>query len=279
MLPRQISASLIISFYKNIHALKVILAALELQSFKEFEVIIADDGSPAGITEEIARMRECSPFPLKHTWHEDRGFRKTTILNKAAHESESPYIIFMDGDCIPHRRFIEGHVREREAGAVLAGRRVNLSARLSQKLEAGKVRGGYLGSPRFLGSLLIDGVFGKSNHVEKGLYLSIPFLKRAMNRKDAGVLGCNFSLWKEDFLDINGFDERYLAPAVGEDTDIETRLRWNNIRVKTVKNIAIQYHLHHRQQERMPVNQEIYAEVLRSGKAFTPYGINKTRGA
>jgi hypothetical protein len=74
-------------------------------------------------------------------------------------------------------------------------------------------------------------------------------------------------------LDINGFDERYLAPGIGEDSDISVRLRWNGIKVHSIKTSAIQYHMYHRLLERSAVNDQIYDEVIRQHLPFTPYGI------
>src|SRR5665647_325671 len=103
--------SLIISFYNRIDFLKLIFAGLEQQSFRDFEVIIADDGSRSEIVEEVKLMIGSASFPVKHIWQEDNGWQKNTILNKAIVASEAPYIIFIDGDCIPHRRFIEEHLK------------------------------------------------------------------------------------------------------------------------------------------------------------------------
>jgi hypothetical protein len=90
-----------------------------------------------------------------------------------------------------------------------------------------------------------------------------------------GLLGSNFSVHKEDLEAINGFDERYEAPAVGEDTDIEVRMLWNNMRIRMVKNVAVQYHIHHKKLPRPEKNLEIFEEVKRERKAFTPYGLRQ----
>ena len=99
--------------------------------------------------------------------------------------------------------------------------------------------------------LLEDALFGKSNYVEKGFYLENKFLRKTLNKKYRGLLGCNFSLYKQDILAINGFDERYEAPSIGEDSDIEFRLGLNGVKVKSLNQIAVQYHLYHKLQERV----------------------------
>jgi len=72
--------SLIISFYNKIELLKFIFTALERQTYREFEVIIADDGSKTEGSEEIERIKSDYFFPIKHLWHEDNGWQKKTVI-------------------------------------------------------------------------------------------------------------------------------------------------------------------------------------------------------
>jgi glycosyltransferase involved in cell wall biosynthesis len=266
--------SLVVSFYNKIEYLKLIMAALERQSFSDFEVIIADDGSKPEVVNEIRQIIADSRLNIQHLWHEDVGFRKTKILNEAIRKSRSSYLIFIDGDCIPHWKFIEEHYTNREIGVLLAGRRVYLSEKLSARLSAAKIRSGYL-ERSFLMELLVDGVFGKSSHVIKGFYVTNKKLRVFLNRSMTGVLGSNFSVHKADMEGINGFDERYEAPAVGEDSDIELRLLWNNVKIRMVKNMAVQYHLYHKKLTRTEKNMDIFAVVKKDRRSFTPYGLQR----
>lgn len=267
------AASLIISFYNKIDYLKMILATLENQSFKDFEVIIADDGSKREVVQEIEKLQKYSDLTIHHVWHEDVGFRKTTILNEAIRRSRSEYLIFVDGDCILHPSFIEEHFLNRAKNTILAGRRANLSPALVLLLNPENLRAGIL-TQGFDWKIIWDGIFGKSTHVIKGIYIRNRWLRAFLNRKVTGVLGSNFSVHKADMLAVNGFDERYKSPAVGEDTDLEARLRWYGIEVKMVKNIAVQYHFDHPKLYRASVNEEIFKEVVRLKQFYTPHGIN-----
>jgi GT2 family glycosyltransferase len=89
------------------------------------------------------------------------------------------------------------------------------------------------------------------------------------------MLGSNFSLYKSDLLAVNGFDERYQTAGYGEDSDLEFRLRLNNIRFKTLFNIAVQYHLYHKLLPRLEESIRLYEQAKREKTAFTPYGIEK----
>ena len=268
-----IKATVIAAFYNRLDYLKLVLAGFERQTEKNFELIIADDGSRVDVVKEIDKIILSHLFPIKHVWQEDKGFRKNKILNKAITESESDYLIFIDADCIPHRGFVEGHLSFSQKNISLTGRRVNLSEKVSNKLTEKNVRNGFLEKNFLL--LIKDGLFGKSIDVEKGWYIKNKFLLNCFNRKSRGLLGCNFSAYKEDLIKVNGFDERYEAPSIGEDSDIQYRLELSGVKIKSINHAAVQYHLFHKLQERSQKNLELFAQVKKSKLAFTPYGLKK----
>ena len=264
-------ASLIISFYNNVEYLKLIAAGLECQSFRDFEIIIADDGSNLESINEVEKISLKLPFPLKHVWQEDKRFRKNKILNKAVRASSSDYLIFIDGDCVPHSLFIKEHYEHKKEGTCFTGRRVNLSPKITSLLTASNIKNGYLENRTL--TLVMDGLFGKSFDVEKGFYTSNPIVRNLLNMKKRGILGCNFSLCKNDLLKINGFDERYEGPSVGEDSDIQYRLELIGIKIKSLKYMAIQYHLYHERQHHPKENLDLFAQIKLSAIPFTPFGI------
>jgi glycosyltransferase involved in cell wall biosynthesis len=268
-----IKATVIAAFYNRLDYLKLVLAGFERQTEKIFELIIADDGSRADVVKEIEKIILSHSFPIKHVWQEDKGFRKNKILNKAITESESDYLIFIDADCVPHRSFIEGHLTFSTKTFSLTGRRVNLSEKITNLLSEKNVRNGFLEKNLFL--LIKDGMFGKSFDVEKGFYFKNNFLLNFFNRKSRGLLGCNFSSFKEDLVKVNGFDERYEAPSVGEDSDIQFRLELSGKKIKSINHAAVQYHLYHKLQERPQRNLKLFELVKESKLAYTPFGIKK----
>jgi len=266
----QPEVSLILSFYNRIDFLKLVFAGLQRQTFKNFEVLIADDGSSEEIVNDIEKLSCEINFPIAHIWQEDKGFRKNKILNQAIINSNSPYLIFIDGDCIPHRDFIAEHFSSRQLNTCLTGRRVNLSQKLSESLSSQKVKEGILENHFFL---LKDGLLGKSTDVEKGFFIRNKFLRKYFNKKKRGLLGCNFSIHKNDLLVINGFDERYTAPSIGEDTDIQFRLELAGGSIRSLNNIAVQYHLYHKPQPRPIENLKLFETVKTEKQAFTKFGI------
>ena len=268
-------ASIIISFYNNLTWLKLVLAGLERQSCQEFEVLIADDGSKVTVVDEFKSILPHYSFSIHHLWHKDKGWQKNIILNKAVVASSSEYLIFMDGDCIPHRHFVKEHLAHKEKNFALAGRRLHLSAPVTEKLTPEIISSGYLETKALL-KLYWDKMTNKGcEHWENGLYAP-QWLRPHINKKDKGIVGSNFSVHKTDLLSINGFDERYLAPAVGEDTDLELRFRNNGMKIRSIKHLAIQYHLYHKTLHRPSENLSILANNKALNMTFTPYGIKQT---
>jgi len=264
-------ATVIAAFYNKIDYLRLVLAGIERQSEKDFELIVADDGSKQEIVKELESLSKKISFPLIHIWQEDKGFRKNKILNKAITTAKSNYIIFIDADCIPHFRFVEEHISYSEKGSCLTGRRVNLSQKYTKILSPQKVREGLIEKNNF--ALIKDSLFGESFYVEKGFYFKSRLLRKIFNKKERGLLGCNFSLYKEDMLNINGFDERYEAPSIGEDSDVQFRLELNGIKIISLNHIAVQYHLYHQLLERPQENLSLFNKIREEKHAFTPFGI------
>jgi glycosyltransferase involved in cell wall biosynthesis len=267
-------ASIIISFYKKIDFLKPVLDSLILQSEKNFEVIISDDGSHDEVVKQVKSMLSRSNLNFQYVWHEDKGWRKNIILNKSVVHSKSNFLIFIDGDCILHHRFVEEHVKMASRGIVRAGRRVNLSSGVSRKIIEGNTPRKYYENLILL-DLLLDSIRKKARDVEQGIYIRSRWIRAYLNDKDRSIKGCNFSIYKQDLLAVNGYDERFDRPSLGEDTDLEARLRRNGVEFLGIRNQAIQYHLYHKQLSREDNNTDIYNDNNKNGVTYTRYGIQK----
>ena len=269
--------SLIISFYNKIELLKFIFAALERQTFQNFEVIIADDGSNPEVVEEVERIKLNYFFQIKHVWHEDNGWQKNKILNKAVVASEGDYLIFIDGDCIPHRRFIQEHVENRVQNQVISGRRILLTEKISKRLNINRVQNGYLdfwvGLPLFF-----ETIFGrKKTFFEDILRIRNPFFRKLfLKDRRRYLLGCNYSIWKTDILKVNGFDERFVYPGTGEDTDLEERLARTGIFCISKKHLVTIFHVFHIHFDTdYEPNKILFEENNLKKTTYTPFGINK----
>jgi glycosyltransferase involved in cell wall biosynthesis len=235
----------IVPTYNRPKALKLCLLSLAEQSVLPHEVLIADDGSASETRDMVLAMQETlkEAFPIKHVWHEDSGFRKPKILNDTVRQSAGDYLVFIDGDCMAHRHFVRSHVENSSPEAILSGKRVEIGKELTERLLAcGTVLNTF--SPR----LVWDAVMGRSRKVEEALMIRNPFLRRISHRDritDDGVWGCNFSLYKELFIAINGCDEDFLDGSI-EDNDLGIRVLNQGKEVRSVRGTAIIFHLWHR---------------------------------
>jgi len=271
----EIQASVIITFYNKIDILELVLAGFERQSVKNFEIIIADDGSKDEIVNRLKQILLSSNLNIRHVWHPDKGWQKNIMLNKAIQEAAADYLIIIDGDCIPHRHFVKEHLAARETNCILTGRRVLLSERVSKFLSARRVSNGYLEYVLFPW-MVLERLLGKGAFVENAIYIKWTIIRNRLNRKKRGLLGSNFSAYKTDLIAVNGFDERYLAPYVGEDTDLEYRLRLYGCKFRHLKHLAIQYHYYHPRLPYSDQNLLIFEDTKKRGFSYTPYGIVKT---
>ncbi len=237
------SLSLIVALYNKPENLRFVLAACARQSFTDFEIIIADDGSGPAVRDVVLEAKREYTYPLTHLWHEDKGWRKNVMLNNGIRSACGKHLVFIDGDCIPGRHFLLDHWNEQEPRRVLLGRRVETSERWSQHLTLKKIRSGEF--EHFGWQELLDGVRGRSLRVEDGVRIRSRFLRQLLLRNVRGMLGSNFSVAKADLEAINGFDELYDGPGCGEDSDVQYRLSLAGVFGKSVRNLAVQYHIYH----------------------------------
>lgn len=255
-------ASVIISVYNNIDFLKLVLDSLQLQTEKDFEIIISEDGE----SETMKSFVESYPFSnvYQHLTQEDAGWQKNKALNNAIRNAKSDWLIFIDGDCVLHPRFVEMHVRYADEKLILAGKRVKLDKRNSEYLKNNFSEAIHKLQRILLRKLLFNK--GDVVFVEEGIFISpdgiFDFIPRI--RKANRLIGCNMSFSKKAIYTINGFDEAYKLPAVGEDTDLFWRFQAARFKVKSVRNLAVQYHLHHK--ENWSDNTENRARMLQNQK-------------
>jgi glycosyltransferase involved in cell wall biosynthesis len=259
--------SLIISLYKRIDFLDLVLQGVERQSYRNFEVIIAEDDNAAETVDFIDRARKRYSYPIKHVSHEDIGFRKTKILNAAVVAAGGEQIVIIDGDCIPHKHFLKEYAKAIRKNKICYGRRACLSEKITTRL----LREKNIGNLTFF-----KAYFSSSTYMGAAIYN--PFFKN-IDKQTRGILGCNWGILREHLISVNGFDEDYNAFAVGEDNDIEWRLK-TKFRMKSMKNKAIVYHIAHGHayvhSNDISTMQHLLATKIKAGNVYCINGINKT---
>jgi glycosyltransferase involved in cell wall biosynthesis len=237
--------SIIVSTYNQPDMLKLVLTALNDQHDKNFEVIVADDGSTAETANMLADLSGSLSYTLKHVWQEDVGFRAGTIRNKAVAASQGTYLIFLDGDCVPFASFIERHMSLKEDGWFVRGNRSMLSKEFTEI-----VLDESLPIHRYSKFTWLKRRMNKSiKRLLPLLHLPIGWYRKSKPIDWHGVKTCNLGLWRKDFELVNGFDERYIGWG-REDADLAVRLFNNGIRRKEGICATCVLHLWHPESDR-----------------------------
>src|SRR5688500_18670115 len=118
--------AVILTTYNRPDALAAALDGYCAQDTANFELLIADDGSTDDTRALIASYAQRAPFPLRHVWQEDPGFRAGAARNRALAQTRAEYIVFSDGDCVPPPFFVSRHVALAERGYFVAANRILL---------------------------------------------------------------------------------------------------------------------------------------------------------
>jgi glycosyltransferase involved in cell wall biosynthesis len=266
--------SVILSTYNQPAWLEKSIWGFATQTHPDFELVIADDGSRDDTRHTIDRLRIETGLTIRHVWHEDVGFRKCTILNRAITEARYEYLVFTDGDCIPRRDFLSQHARFARPGYLLSGGIVRLPLQLSRLISQDDIASGRAHNTSWLRS--------------HGMPWSRKLLKLTVNTRLGAFLdhitttkatwnGGNASTWKEQILRVNGFDERMEYGY--EDRELGERLVNLGVRSKSIRYRSSLIHLDHGRdyirQEAMALNQKIRRETRRTHATWTAHGIAK----
>jgi GT2 family glycosyltransferase len=269
----EIKISLLIAFYNKASVLELVIASLKRQSFSLFEVIICDDGSTKVEMNLALNTLKNSGLKYQYLWQKDEGFKKNRILNQGVLKARGDYLVFIDQDCILHKNFLADHWDEKKAGYIRAGRRCDLTPKISSQLKASDVESGYLEKNYWWIFWAISWM--KDNNNFKAIRMTWQWLQKLFQKKKKALLGCNFGLFKSDLEKVNGFDMRYNQPTIGEDTDLEWRLNGVGVRTLPLLHMAIQYHVYHRLLDRSCANYDIFAETQKNKTFVTEHGLNQ----
>jgi glycosyltransferase involved in cell wall biosynthesis len=267
--------SVIISTYNHPEWLEKVLWGYECQTYKDFKVVIADDGSGSPTRNLIDRFKASSALEILHVWHEDTGYGKCQILNEAIIASTTDYLLFTDGDCVPRNDFVFQHVRHAEKGFFLSGGAIRLPLETSKLLTRDDI----------VSQRAFNRIWLEENGLQKRFLKN---LKLIQNKRIASLLnlitptkatwnGGNASGWKEDVLAVNGFDES--LEYGGQDREFGERMRNTGLGSKQLRYSAICIHLDHsrsyKSENSIKRNIEMRKQARRDKKIRTESGIIK----
>jgi glycosyltransferase involved in cell wall biosynthesis len=232
--------SVIVSTYNKRDWLEKVLCGYTKQDHRDFELIIADDGSTEDTREVILGFARGCDFPIRHIWHPDQGYQRSIILNAAILASRGEYLIFSDGDCIPRSDFVRAHKELATPGRFLSGGSVYLSLRVSEAITLEDVESGRFADAGWL--------------AEQGQTLGRHRLRLVPRDWKADLLDAltttnptwnlnNASTWRESVFAANGMETE--MQYGGADRALGSRLENLGLRGKRARFRAVLLHLDH----------------------------------
>lgn len=259
------STTILFSTYNQPEYLELTLKSILAQKVLPNEIVIADDGSGEPTKEMIEKYRKLSAIPIAHVWHEDDGFRKGEIMNKAVAAAKGDYIMQIDGDIVLGRHFVEDHTAIARPHTFCAGSRILLSEKLSKTL----LRTKSIRVPLWLRMTVVNAYrWPLMMHFLAGRY--------KQKRRNEFGRGCNFAFWREDFIKVNGYNEDMVGWGY-EDTELAVRMRNAGVGKQFLKFGGVAFHVWHKLNSRHneSKNKEILQNSDRMGLTRTEKGIDQ----
>jgi len=265
--------AVIVTTYNRPAALALALDGYLAQKDRDFELIIADDGSTSVTGELIGQYQAQGVVAIRHVWQEDKGFRAAAIRNRAIAETKAEYIIFSDGDCIPLPDFVGCHRNLAEQGWFVAGSRILMSDAFTKSVLQQRIPIYHWSLSRWVAARI------KKDINRLSPLIAVPLgnrLRKVTSDSWHSVMTCNMSAWKEDLININGFDEAYMGWGL-EDSDLVIRLLHAKILRKSARFASAVLHLWHQENDRrgLPENRRRLEELIKSNRFKADKGVEQ----
>lgn len=263
--------SVIVSTYNRPDALGACLRALGRQTARDFEVVVADDGSGPQTHDMIGTWKPKLGIPLKHVWQEDRGFRLAEIRNRAIAASEGDYLVFLDGDCIAPSSFVAAHRALAEPGYFVGGNRVLLSRGLTEDILANHLEPERWG----FADWALRRARGDINRLLPLMRLPLGPLRKRLVAEWEGVRGGNLAFYRADLERVDGFETSFTGWGL-EDSDIVIRMIRAGVRRKDGRFATGILHLWHpdADRSRFAANKSQLAELIASDRVRAVSGLS-----
>ena len=264
--------AVIVTTYNRPDALAVVCEGYLAQEQADFELVVADDGSTDETKRVIGDYARRAPFPIRHVWQEDKGFRAAAIRNRALAATAAEYVIYTDGDCVPPPDYVATHGKLAEPGFFLAANRVLLSEALTRRVLAERLPVHHWSWGKWLAAW----TKGDVNRLLPLFRLPDGAFRKRSPQQWKGVKTCNLSAWRADLVGVNGLDELYTGWGL-EDSDLVIRLLRAGIHHKSARFAAPVFHLWHPENRHTlsAENQRRLEEILASTRIEASIGVNR----
>jgi glycosyltransferase involved in cell wall biosynthesis len=263
--------SVIVTTYNREDALDAVLTSLSRQSDRNFEVVIADDGSQPATAALVRTWQPRLGVALRHVWHADRGFRAAEIRNRAILASRGDYCIFLDGDCMTRPDFVASHRRLAEPGWFVTGNRVLLSPAFTAVVLDERLQPGTWSAGKWIALRMS----GRVNRFGAVLQLPLGPYRKLTARQWQGARSCNLAVWRADLQRVDGFDAGFFGWG-REDSDLLIRLLHGGVRRKDGRFATGVVHLWHPEADRthLASNDARLEALLGSGRVRAQCGLS-----
>jgi glycosyltransferase involved in cell wall biosynthesis len=231
----------VVSTFDFPEALDAVLRGFADQSDPDFTLVVADDGSGPETRAVVERWAHAFRDRLVHVRQANEGFRLARVLNLGALSTDADYYAFLHGESVPRRHFARAIRSAALAGWFVAGRRIDLSRRLTERVL--------------------------HEHLPVQRWSPLQWLRvrkdvsslRSLTRRDRRRVGVRnvpefappnrsyghlLGVRREDFERVNGYDMRFEGWGE-EDVDIAVRLRRAGLRCGHAGPDATLIHLWH----------------------------------
>jgi glycosyltransferase involved in cell wall biosynthesis len=256
--------ALVINTFNQPEYLARVLAAVSRQIRRPEEVLVADDGSAGETRAVIQQWAGAQAFRAEHLWQVHEGFRRSTILNQAIARARADYLVFLDGDTVPHPRFVADHASLARSKFFVQGHRALIEQRAAEWFGRGEFP-----ADRF--RALRSGQLSGWKHAFRW-----PRPLRKARDDLRGVRGCNLGLWRADLVRVNGYNETFVGWG-REDSELAVRLMNSGVRRLDVRGWALCYHLWHPPASRgnLGANDDLLARAQREKATYCEQGLNQ----
>ena len=230
--------SLCITTYNSVTRLQQVFLNMLLFTEWPSEIVICDDGSGQATRDLIDWFRGRAPVPVRHVWEPDEGWRPSRARNNGIYASRGDYVVFLDGDCVPHRRFVEDHRRLSAPGYLVLGDRAHVREWALFRFKA---------NPMGVMKAMLSGQIHKRSRAVRVFFerpCSLTFHGVDARHLAHVAIGCNFAAWREHLVQVNGFNESITGWGL-EDVELIARLMASGVVARKVRRRAIVYHLDH----------------------------------
>jgi glycosyltransferase involved in cell wall biosynthesis len=258
------SIALIINTYDQPDYLRRVLRAVAGQVSPPAEVLVADDGSDERTAHVFKEWAATQPGRCEHIWQTHEGFRRSRILNETIAHARAEYVVFLDGDTVPHPRFIADHQRLATPQRFVQGHRALIGRKAARTFGEGEWR-----TERR--RALLAGDLSGWKHAFRW-----PVPLRRIRTDLRGVRGCNLGIWLEHLAKVNGYNEEFTGWG-REDSELAVRLINNGVLRMDVRGWALCYHLWHPPLDRtkLPANDQLLASAVAEGRQSCNLGLSQ----